>query len=330
MHLKNLLGPAIFFIIFLALAMLIEKYQIMSPSQNKDFPLLEVLKNSLANKTDIIFFGESTLWNPNNVDINDTRNTGDMMSDYLKVNYSVQVISHSGYQMDVYEAYSQYVCAHKNGQKFVIVPIHLRSFSPQWHNRPDYIFENEIDALNQDVIIHLLRLFHNLFIDVFKEREYANEIWKKTPVDFNGTIIGTVGDYEYEIRGNEMDLDKRIRERHIFYYLYHLDPGHEKLRSLENTIRNYQKCNISLILYISPIDYEKAVKYVGDDFIKIVDQNKRTIIDVADRNNIRIIDMSYDLNTSYFYEKNYPGEHMFESGRKHIAGKLSDVINSNS
>ena len=93
------------------------------------------------NIPDIVYFGDSTInWSAQN----DTSQQS--MAGLLQLrlpNVHVTKITYPSYQSDVYLAYSEYIARKKDHPRFVIIPINLRSFSPEWNLKPHWQFEDE-------------------------------------------------------------------------------------------------------------------------------------------------------------------------------------------
>ena len=65
---------------------------------------------------------------------------------------------YDAYHIGIYLEYAQYIVAQENLPQVVIIPINLRSFSPEWDMRPEYQFEKEA---------RFLRSKNSLFIQSF-------------------------------------------------------------------------------------------------------------------------------------------------------------------
>lgn len=273
----------------------------------------------------IIYFGDSVI---KYIAKNDTdeRSIGKILSDLI--DRDIGVISDGAYHLGVYEAFSEYLCSRKNTIETVIIPINLRSFSVQWE-RPSYEFKKEIDILlslskgKRTVVNDLMIKIRDLF-DA-KQADNETEKWENLVVFYDYTAIGTVKDY---ILKKDPEDFEDIRSQYIFRYLYNLDKNHRKINSLKSLIANYEKCGISVILYITPVNYKLGEKYVGENFSKIVSKNISIIIESVNEsnNNVLIENLAFDLEPSYFDHLNAPNEHLNERGRKYVAERLGELL----
>jgi len=95
----------------------------------------------LDSRTNIIYLGDSTLSLPAG-----QVTTGEILQEMLP-DCSVGEIAHPAYNLDLYLHYVRYIVRSAHPPDIVIVPINMRSFSPEWDKRPGYQFEEEKKAL---------------------------------------------------------------------------------------------------------------------------------------------------------------------------------------
>jgi hypothetical protein len=87
---------------------------------------IERLQRGLAAGADIIFLGDSTLTHPKG-----EITTGEILQEQIPEHRIAQV-AHPAYQLDLYRAYADYLVRQPHQPEFVIIPINLRAFSPEW------------------------------------------------------------------------------------------------------------------------------------------------------------------------------------------------------
>ena len=109
-------------------------------------------------KTDIIYFGDSTIYTLG-VGDKDKRTTSEMVEEITPC-YSLGSITHAAYQMDIYLEFCRYITRQKQHPSFIIIPINMRSFSPEWDRRPQYQFEMEKIILRGGLLKQLLLAFY--------------------------------------------------------------------------------------------------------------------------------------------------------------------------
>ena len=309
----------VFLSVLVAISLIIEK-----ELDKTSLPQLADLEKSLGNRTDIIFFGDSTMryTGPNDTD---QRTIGGMLSGFLGSRFSVSTISSNAYNFGVYEAFSNYICGSSLKPKVVIMPVNLRSFSQEWDTRPEYQFTSEVAQIQNrnNVFLNLWSRFYRVFGGAQKEATEAS--WAGQTVYYNTTPAGKVVDFNFKMEAGEAGIAEKIRKKFIYHYLYNLNSSHRKVVSLANTINNYNGCGVRPLIYITPVDYQNGEKYLPD-FKEIVEHNIWVVTDSGKSQDVEIVNMAFDLEPENFaYELN-PNEHLNQKGRIYIAGKLAGVI----
>ena len=94
-----------------------------------------LMEEYLSAQVDIVYLGDSTLSYPV-----DQVTTGQILQEMLP-DFTVGEISHPAYNLDLYLHYVQYMTRSVHRPRVVIIPINMRSFSPEWDMRPGYQFE---------------------------------------------------------------------------------------------------------------------------------------------------------------------------------------------
>ncbi len=297
------------------------------------FEELDKLNVYLRSNTEIILFGDSVATHTRGID-NDNRDLGKFLQDEITNSYKVGLLSHGAYHSQIYEVYTDYICNAENPPKYIIVPINLRSFSLAWDKRPSYRFSNETAILKSRTKFTPFTAFNvrltNLFGKKGSEQTKAEEEFKKTPIMYKDQQIGTVGDFEISEEETKSDpSDEREKEILISQYLYNLPENHAKLVSLKKIAQNSKECGIKAVFYITPIDYEEGGKFIGEEFVTIVNNNIDTIEQSLEEYNIPLLNLAFDLPHQHFSVKYVPNEHVFSSGKKYIAQKVAQIINEN-
>ena len=89
----------------------------------------------MSDKVDIVYLGDSTLSFP----LGEVT-TGEILQEMLPA-HDIGEISHPAYNLDVYLHYIRHIIRSSHRPHVVILPINMRSFSPEWDMRPGYQFE---------------------------------------------------------------------------------------------------------------------------------------------------------------------------------------------
>jgi len=295
------------------------------PEKNKHVQLLTEYSDS---KVHIIGLGDSTINHSYDKDVN-KQSTYSMLQNLLK-NDSLREISSAAFHAGVYEHYFRYIAQNIDSVHAVIMPINLRSFSPQWDMRPAYGFEKSKAALKYDHWIFYM--FHKpLLIFKFFEPKITEFEYKNTAV-FNGNKkIGKVKDFLTE---NYDQLDaKYIRDKFQFHYMYKLEPTHRKLQSIRNIIALSKRYDIQAMFYITPIDFEQGNRFLGLDFLKQIRRNTLIIHRLFKQEGVPLLDLSTSLDRTYFYwlhgrhGDHSPNEHLIANGRQFVAQQIYSSLN---
>ncbi|MFA5143718.1 MAG: hypothetical protein WC522_06095 [Candidatus Omnitrophota bacterium] len=285
---------------------------------------IKELNECLKRKADVIYFGDSTISNSAKDD-SDKRSIVSMLQDQLP-QLKICCIQGSSYNMDVYLSFCRYILKQKYRPKVLIIPINMRSFSPEWDMRPEYQFEKLKVFLDGSIFLKILyRPLSVLKCNLYGVRQ---DQFKNTPV-FNGDMpVGRVKDFEQSIYGGCKDYSAAgARKVFLYLYMYSLKERHRKIQSMLGIAKIMKQSGTKVIFYITPIDYETGEKYLPAQFLKRLDSNTRLIASLLSIEGVDLLDISKGLGAASF---NYPfpciSEHMNESGRRYVAQRLADEI----
>ncbi len=315
------LKSVIFILLALSLALAIESML------DSEFTHLTRLDRALSDGNHVILIGDSTLLFTAPSDTS-TMQIGDFIA--LNTGYNATSISEGGYHLGVYEHYVEYICRTSSHPSLIVIPINMQSFSPDEYLNPHRQFREHIVRIDQGRSPTLLeRLWERVYRIFGKNPETLAKqeaAWNEQAVYYNSTQIGTVGDFNYHIIGSEPTIDTLQRNKFIYLYLGELTGEHPHIKSLQAIIADAQQCDLDLLLYITPIDYEEGIRLVGENFTSIVNQNKAVVTAVANAHDVAVIDLSYNLSSEHFPYHYSPDEHVDEDGRRFIGETLSTWI----
>lgn len=281
------------------------------------FSELPKLKASLSANKDIILFGSSVneYYSP---DDTDKRSIAKMLDSYIS-GKSLTGISHCAYHADIYLEYVKYI--NRSGKKpTIIIPINLRYFSPGWDLRPGYQFTKEKFLLNEYSFLTNLNFLINL-----QRQQLDTGAYSKAPVYNGNKLIGTVKDFE-RVSDQEDDKLSEMKKGFIFNYMQPLNINHRKLNSLLKICEIGNTNNLNIIMYITPIDYRRAEKLKITRFKQQQYDNIKTIKSALSTYTVDLIDLSMELDSSYFHYNKRPNEHLNMKGRQKVAKALRSAI----
>jgi len=274
---------------------------------------LQLLNKYLERPVDVLIFSDSTDWYTADND-KDKRSISRMLKDLLP-HKNVKNISHAAYHLDIYRAFCQYLVKNKNPPELIIIPLNLRSFSPQWDMEPYYQFEKEKIILDRGV---LSAFYKPLRILKVKFNKINREAYLKLPVFKGDEKIGEIRDM------------KGLKDQFIIKYMYPLSLEHRKIKSLLKIAGLLSSHQIDALFYITPVDYQAGEEYLPGEFIKRVTRNTGIIKDLLAQEHMskQLLDLSLDLGSDCFaWKKPSPNEHLNQKGRKYVAEKLYFYFN---
>ncbi len=311
-------------ILFIAIIFIIQLFIWSNFPHFTPIPYESILNYKKA-KTDVIYFGDSTLHSVNKIDHDKTPLYG-LVSEKLSP-LSLGIIMHDSYQSEIELAYTKEMLKQKYFPKYIIVPINLRSFSPEWDLRPGFQFPDERVFLTYihtplEIFIPFFENFQVPEINSFDER-----IYHSAPV-YNGDIfIGTAP--QMEDTTHVPEYTDRLKQLMTYFYMNRIHNNHRKLKALVEIARLLKGTKTKVIFYITPIDIDTGNSLLGKDFEGRIAENSK-LISKALMPYAHVINASNMLHTRDFSWKAegwYANEHLLESGRKILSDKIAKDIN---
>lgn len=274
-------------------------------------------------KPDVIFFGDSTLkWTS-------PKDPAPIaMPDLLKMLLPKAVLIklvHPSYQMDVYRMHVHYFLNQGYYPKYFIIPINLRSFSPEWYRQPRWQFEEErwLLAFHER---KLLKFFKPVSVFKIAGQKISRYEYLRTPV-YNGSVkVGYVKDFDNSSYKNFSP--ENMKNKMMFRYMYRLTADHPYVRAMREIALEAARHGVGVIFYLTPIDCQSGQKYWGEAFTARVRENAGLIKDELAGTHAAALDLSRALSTAYFSWPDddpspvYPNEHLNLKGRLFVVQQL--------
>lgn len=279
-----------------------------------------LMEQYLKENTDIIYFGDSVLFWPENPV------PGMAISELLQElmpQYKVGLISHLAYTPDMYLEFCRFIVRKQGHPKLVIIPVNMRAFSPEWDMNPGYQFEKEKIFLKSGNPLVLSIFYYPLSVFKLFNRKISERDYNNIPVFASGVIAGKVSDFDnYSYR---IWSESNMRNKIVLRYLYSLTARHRKVRSLVITAELLKKHGIPCVFYVTPLDYETAEKYAGAGFKDRVAENIALLKREFKLRGVNLLDFSFSLDSSFFNWKEflYPNEHLTLKGKQFVAGQIA-------
>ena len=255
----------------------------------------------------------------------DTRSISMMLADRLQA--EVATISRGGYHAQIYAEFFDLLIRRGHRPQVVVVPINLRSLSPEWDQKPAYQFEQaKSDLRHADqplrrAIDPLLRTLH-----LSDEEAVTQHDYKSTPVFLGPRKVGAVRDFDNPSYGEPNR--ERTRQKMIFHYLYPLKEDHRKLRALRTIAAQAREAGQTVLFYVEPIDGESGEALLPDEFRSQVQSNLDVLQRSLEGHEPPLVDLTFDLGKEAFSWHDYPNEHLNQKGRRHVAEALAQALES--
>ncbi len=288
-------------------------------------PELLDMKKNLNSHTDVVYFGDSVSMF---VAKSDTDKLTLPQHIQLEIpRFIITTIIHGAYDLNDYANYSKLISKSNLPPKIAVVSVNMRSFSPVWYKNPPYIFLKEylfltFDPFPVDAIYKPLYQLHVL--DLLQK--YNTIIFNNSPIYNGSNFVGRLYSFLKDDYGKSQE--EKMKNKIMVNYMYKLSDEHELIKSMQLLVQRLNKKGIKVIFYITPIDYQNAEKYWGNDFKDILEKNIQVIKKVAEANSADYLDLSRSLDSSSFgwKEELYINEHLNEKGRKFVSHAISTFV----
>ncbi|MCB9757351.1 MAG: hypothetical protein H6753_02865 [Candidatus Omnitrophica bacterium] len=293
---------------------------------SKDIPNeIKILDVFMKLKADIVYFGDSTInWAPDS-DVNRESMPG--LLQRLLPTERIAKITHASYQMDVYQAYVEYMIRKGYHPKVVIIPINLRCFSPEWDQQPLWQFEKEkLTLAMKDTF--WMKFYRPLAVFKIFEPRINRFAYEQTNVFDGSQLIGQVRDFDnasYQVYSQE-----KMKNKLRFRYMYSLSKQHRKVQSMVRSAKLLKSAGIKPVFYITPVDWQTIEKNLGVSSVLRIEENVQVIRSALDEVDVPVWDLSRSLPSEDFSWPEdgdgpyYPNEHLRLRGRMLVVKTLAE------
>ena len=288
---------------------------------------LRLLGEYLRTDTEIIYFGDSTIHHFSEQD-RDRRAISQILEDSLD-GLKVGKVAAAAYNAEVFEAYVDYLLRNDGDPDVVILPINVRTFSPEWDQRPEYQFEGEK--------LYARLCCRTAALMFYRPGRILGDMRPISPVEYRSTAVhvgaeqvGVVRDFDGP-RFRHVSPEN-MRKKLVLRYMGDVDRNHRKLRALKRVVHRLRRADIDPVLYLTPVDQETGEKFLGPAFRRQLATNVAVIQNVAAQAGASVMDLSSALPARAFNwgrypaDHLYPNEHMKELGRQYVAERLKQEI----
>ena len=305
--------------------------------------LLEAFDQQNERAADILYFGDSVIQRISKYD-EDIQTLGEMVAKRFEPIYKTCVIAHSAYTPKIFLSLSRVLKITHKRPKLIILPVNLRSLSPQWDHYPSWQFKREILAIRKFYKNQLRKVPRLIPSDQLPLSHRKISKFMNRKVNYPFTKFNQINQFIELIKSkpNEpLEIRQRWRIIFIYHYLNILRHNHHQLRSLKKLIELLFKMNVFTVIYLTPINYQAGVRLIGEEFTRIVSKNIAVIKQVITKDHenqssnivlkkpgLLFVDWSMTLSDSFFFHENEATEHLNESGRIKLANTILDLVRS--
>ncbi len=287
---------------------------------------------------EIAYLGDSTVLRIADED-RDRRSTAEMLATDLSGRARVLELSHGAYHMGIYYHMVSTFRVTRKRPRVVVIPVNMRSFSPQWYLRPSWEFQAEIGLLHRYCSGKGLRLRYR--------RTEASNGYEQTRVEYPMTSLQTIGEFE-KLRLSKPDSpaqqEERRRELFVYFFLHPISEGHPLLVKLTETVGLARALGLKIVFYMTPINTTAALKSVGREFEQHFSRNLQVVKDAltAEKcfltangqsegndccdNPIVCMDLSQSLGSDCFFHDGSIDEHLNERGRRFVSKRIGTIV----
>jgi hypothetical protein len=277
--------------------------------------------------SDILIMGDSVMERIAKGDT-DCRPLKKMIPDFLeKTRIRAVVVSFSAYTIEMYYLFFLVLkcCSHR--PRVIVMPINLRSFSPQWDPNPTYQSYSQIREIAAFLTAQgkvglgesSLVVKKNILAYLFRRVNYPGLPFTRI-YQFIGRIFSK----------QKSSADDTLRRKLIFvyHYLFTISSSHRKIEYLHRAIDEAASLGIRVFFYIVPINYQGGITSLGERFAESIRGDieivKNAIAATGSKNSFN--DYSQLLTVEKFFSPFEAAEHLNQSGRLTLAEKLSEDI----
>jgi hypothetical protein len=290
-------------------------------SAGKPFPALAVIAAAYqraAMAPPVVVFGDSVMERVSRDDT-DQRPLGEMIAAALP--RRALILSQSAFNPSVYRALAAVLVRAAARPEQVVVPINLRSFSPQWDLHPAWQFGQELAAVE-----NFLRDSRRIpaIADVLEGPDFFRD-YDAVPIKCTFSDCSTVGDFRRLVDSSphtEEGRNARARQIFAFHYAYELTRDHRKLADLVRCIQLLTRAHIRTLVYLTPVNVEAGSRLAGAPWRSALRSNANVVLSAvgaAGSLGLSVLNWSEALPASHFFHDDLSTEHLNEHGRTKLA-----------
>lgn len=284
----------------------------------------EFIRDMDAGSFDVLYFNDSVMGGHN--DAEDRIKMSEMLHDDLGL--GVRAVSGGGFTPTLFKEYAGLFREKIAGRpKLAIMAINPRAFSDGWFFTPRWMYRDTAFFTHQYGRSPTFREYlAYLFAGGGSVEGYYRRLY-----DFGGEAKAEAyfpahdADREALQGQTPPGLDsyrQSVRKHFIENYGTRVDADHPMLADALETVRTLKEQGVTVLAYVTPVDYLEGEKLGGPLFAEVLRSNVAAIEAAFAKDGFPLITMAFDLKSSQFVDRDYACEHLSLTGRRAVVGRL--------
>ncbi|MCR6629423.1 MAG: hypothetical protein NVV74_04840 [Magnetospirillum sp.] len=272
-----------------------------------------------------LFFGDSVFLRVADED-QDRRPLGQMLEQASAAFGGGVSIAHSAFNLKIFEALHGVLDSTVARPHYVVLPINLRSFSPQWFHNPAWQFDEHLRLIRLRAADRTAALGP---VGDVRAPPGFYDAFEALPVSYPLSPFTTVKQFRDIIvsQPEEEDADRRrLATIMVFHYTHPLSPDHPLLDCLDALIAHGAKLGSTVLPVLLPLNMELGEMLVGPAFAEIVRANKQRVMERCQAAGATAIDLVDMLPPDAFFHLNSPTEHLRDHGRLALTARIMHAL----
>lgn len=304
-------------------------HNILSHGRRSLGPLRNLLEAYRAEgpAPDVLLLGDSVMSSVSREDSN-RRPLADMLCERLHP-LSVCAVHAPAFHCGIFLSLLSALSRCEQHPRLVVLPINLRSFSPQWALNPKWQCGDLSAAIDRYLSFPTVEIGSRRYKDgAIRRCRYL-----LTRVEFPNRPGVRVSDINSIIRSRPVSYEgrkARLQTIFEFHYMFSLDEDHFRLTELRDLLDQATELRSELLAYVVPLNTQAGSELFGPGFADVIADHVGRIAYVLGQRDgapgIAFADFSALLSSRQFFHAYEATEHLNESGREVLSKEVAHRI----
>ncbi|MGZ4043969.1 MAG: hypothetical protein ACXVNM_06665 [Bacteroidia bacterium] len=292
--------------------------------------------DTALNKNNILYLGESSNFTFSELDTN-KKSISELVAAFNK-DFKILDISKGAIHTETYKTLIKRI-ENNLHIKTIILTVNLRSFGINWIestletnlSRANILYSNYPPIIKKFMLS--FKAYDNK--DDFKRKEIIRQHYKRDHFKLKTKKYETVYAWDADVYDKGILNEQGIKDKEktevachfIKNYAFKLTDENRRVKDLDEIVKYCREKNISLIFNLLPENHEKATTLCGEDLTVLMRQNV-DFLEKRYNKTTQFINSFAILPDSCFIDKGWPTEHYNYAGRKAVAEKINEKLNT--